>query len=72
MLKEELLSYIDRFSAYLAEVEGKPQTTITAYIGDVRQMAVIFSENSEIADKQLQTSASQTQTHTRKNSQTTE
>ena len=51
MLKEEIASYIDRFSAYLAEVEGKPITTITAYTGDVRQMAVIFSEDSVIAGK---------------------
>lgn len=53
MLKEEIASYIDRFSAYLSEIEGKPQTTITAYIGDVRQMAVIFSENSAIVDKRI-------------------
>ena len=53
MLKEEIESYISRFAAYLAEVEGKPNTTITAYTGDVRQMAVIFSGIPEIADKRI-------------------
>ena len=53
MLKEEILSYVDRFSAYLAEVEGKPNTTIAAYTGDVRQMAVIFSEDSVIVDHRI-------------------
>lgn len=53
MLKDEIESYVSRFSAYLAEVEGKPNTTITAYTGDVRQMAVIFSGIPEIADKRI-------------------
>ena len=53
MLKEEIESYISRFSEYLSEVEGKPSNTVTAYIGDVRQMVVILSSISEIANKRI-------------------
>jgi integrase/recombinase XerC len=53
MLKDEILSQLDRFASYLAEVEGKPLTTINAYVGDIRQLATMFSEMPEIAEKSV-------------------
>lgn len=53
MLKEEIASYINRFSEYLSEVEGKPSNTVTAYVGDIRQMSEVFSKSDALVDKHV-------------------